>query len=144
MKDSALTFSNGIIYLGMHFIHITQLTSEFYYVHILFTFKYYNHKAIKVLTSGLQDWQNLNQLTRESERLQITFSTTCFPLELVFNWAALHVEWVPHLQPFIKSGQAMLILLMVLLVEEGRAFRCMQTLTLYSVSFPVSCAMLAV
>lgn len=70
---------------------------------------------------------------------------TCFPLELVLNWTAVHVEWVQHLQAFIMVGRAMLILLDGSAPEEGRAFCCMQYTdpVLSFLSF-VSCAMLAV
>lgn len=58
----------------------------------------------------------------------------------------MHVEWVQDVQPFIKFGQAMLILMLTgLLLEEGHAFRCMRYTdpVLSFLSF-VSCAMLAV
>lgn len=34
------------------------------------------------------------------------FSVICFPFKLLFNWTAVHVEWVQDVQPLIEFGQA--------------------------------------
>lgn len=107
-----------------------------YYVPI-FTLKSANRKTFYFCPPSLTG-QNQKQLTREPKRLKMMFSQWyAHPAVLISNWSAVHVEWVQHWQPWIMFRPAMLTLLTVLLVEEGRAFCCMHILTLYFLSFPL-------